>query len=191
MIVSVNVVDEINPFFASFLAKNKDCLEWTSKSVGNFIRARTQEEVKLGAPGGRRFKERTPHRKVRSPLAKAHNKSAPVLPYGKMRRAIGYAYENGGVNVGWTSKTASAYGKIQEEGTKRQVTERMRSLYRMANVKLGRNKQYITVPERPVFEPMSAELFPLLPEYVENKVMSYMNGDIERGKKNPRRYRVY
>lgn len=188
--ISINVMDEISPTVAAMVRGKEKYLRHVAKAIGYWISTETKADIKKGEPGGMAWKKRTPWKKVRKPIAKVKDASAPTSWYGKMKKAIGYSYEDYGVNIGWLSKTAAFYGDIQEAGQTRQVTESVRGLYREAGVSLGANKRNIKLPARPIYKPMSIEMFPKLPEFTEEKLISYVNEKVDFGKRNRRKYRV-
>lgn len=188
MRVEFEINDELSPTIQQLLNNNKTTLRRATKSVGWWLQDTAKEETKKGAPGGISFKERAPYKRVRRPLGK--NGSAPTSWYGKMRRAMGYEYNNGILNVGWTSRSSAIYANIQEYGAMRMVTDKVRKKYFAAGVPIKKNK--IEIPERPIFEPLAHEMFPKISDYVEEKVTEYMTKDVEYGKKKSKReYKVY
>ena len=192
MFYSVSVTDEVNPFLKELLRTNKTFYRRTSKSLGFWFTNQTKEEIAAGRPGGVAFKRRSMWSKVRNPLAQVHNKKAPTKWYGKMRRAFGYEYHDGVVDIGWLSRTAAMYGNWHEEGYRRQVTDKLRLMYHKANVPLRYTKTEIKTPARPIWGPMTVEMFPKVPGYVENKVVEYIDGGVEFSKaKSRRKYKVY
>lgn len=188
MRIAFEINDEISPAIKQLLENNKTTLRRVTKSVGWWLQDTAKDETKKGAPGGVNFKERAPHKRVRRPLGK--NGHAPTSWYGKMRRAMGYEYDNGVLNVGWVSRTSARYANIQEYGAMRTVTDKVRKKYFAAGVPIKKNE--IKIPERPIFEPLAHEMFPKIGNYVEEKVTKYMTKDVEFSKKKSRReYKVY
>lgn len=185
-LIEIDVSDEISPMLQSFLESNTRYFRALGKSVGWWFRDTTKREVSLGSAGGEDFVERIPL-KIRKKL----NPKAPSQWYGRMRQAIGYEYDNGVVKIGWTSPTASRYGNIQEYGTQKYITREMYGFFNKRGVRLSKNKLYLNVPARPIFEPMMNELKPKIAPYINDKVTLYMQGNVEFGKKNRRVYKVY
>ena len=187
MIIEINVADEISPAIKRIIDHNPSYLRKLSKSLGWWFSQNTKKEILSGNPGGERYQERLPldvRRKVgRGQGAKEW--------YGKMRRAIGYQYRNGAVVIGWTSNTAAYYGRIQEFGYKRQVTEAIRKRWAAAGYPLSKNKSELVIPKRPVFDPVTAKLESKVAPYAEEKINAYLTENVEFGKKNRRRYVVY
>ena len=189
---SISVMDEVSPFIQEMLRGNKVFIRRVTKSLGYWFSENTKDEIAAGAPGGVPFKKRALWKKVRNPLAEVHNKKAPTKWYGKMRRAFGYYYHDGSVDIGWRSQTAAWYGNLQEQGYRRGVTDKIRLLYYKAKVPLAFSKKEIKTPARPIWNPMVAELFPKVPNYVETKVVQYLEGVEEMSKaKSRRKYKVY
>jgi len=187
MKIEIDVSDEISPMVQRMLEHNPSYMRHVSKSLGWWFQKNTKTGVKRGAPGGVPFKERIPLR-----VRKAVGASAASSWYGRMKNAIGYSYDGKGtVSIGWTSATAAAYGKIQEYGFERNVTSSMRAHWAAAGYPLSIGKKFLSVPARPIFEPMARELRPQIGSYVENKLQSYIKENVTFGKKNRRIYKVY
>lgn len=185
-ILTVNVIDEVNPVVKNLLQNNATFMRRVTKSVGWWMQSEIKKGIKSGAPGGSSFKKRTPYRRVRAKLVP----HAPTAWYGKMRQAIGYEYKGmGSVVIGWTSRTSAMYGDMQEHGATRQVTAKVQKKYAAAGVPL--KKSAIKLPARPVFDPMTTELRAKAPSYIEEKVAEYVAGNVAFGKKNRREYKVY
>ena len=118
--------------------------------------------------------------------------NAPKKWYSKLKQAIGYEYVgNGTVALGWTSPSSSWIGHLQEYGYKRDVTSLVRAKWARAGHPLSKGKTEINVPERPVFEPMIKQIKPRVAPYIEDKVRTYINENVEFGKRNRRKYKVY
>ncbi len=185
--IQINVSDEISPMLLRMLEHNKAYMRHVTKSLGYMFQKETKAGVSSGSPGGETFPERLPY-KLRKAVGKAG-----FGWYGKMVRAIGYAYNanSGTVDIGWTSSTAAMYGRIQEFGVTKDVTPNMRKHWAAAGYPLSPFTQELEVPARPVFDPMAAKLEPEIPSYVEKKLESYMTENVEYGKKNRRTYKVY
>ena len=185
--IVIEVTDEIEPLLERMASQNPKNIKAVAKSWGWFQQKEIKKGVKSGSPGGATFKERRPH-EVRAAL---QGGSAAKQWYGRMVRAIGYQYDNGAVNVGWTSKTASIYGHKQEFGNVTKVTDEIRKKFGEAGYPLRKDTTHIILPERPVFEPMSGELYSQLAPYVEEKYNQYLTGDVNFAKKARRKYKVY
>ena len=188
MIINIDVQDSISPALLHMLEHNESYLRHVTKSVGWYAQKEIKAGVASGSPNGSTFVERIPFK-----IRKALSQSAKENWYGSMVRAIGYSYEGGAVNVGWTSKSAAAYGKIQEYGHERQVTSNMRKYWASKGIYLSRLTTVLNVPARPIFEPMSVKLEKEIPPYVEEKLKSYMQENIDFGVHNVKRrkYKVY
>lgn len=169
-----------------FLKSNPRYFRALGKSVGWWFQKTTKQEVRLGAPGGEEFVERWAISE-----RKKLNPKAPSQWYGRMKQAIGYEYENGAVKIGWTSATSSRYGNLQEYGYSKYVTHKMFSFFHSKGIHLSKRTTYLNIPARPIFEPMMKELKPQIAPYINGKVTEYMQGNVEFGKKNRRKYKVY
>lgn len=187
MILEIDVTDEITPAIKRFFQRNPKYLKHLTKSVGWYFQRETKKGVSSGEPNGEAYKERIEY-KVR----KALSQSAPKGWYGKLKNAIGYEYVGGGtVHIGWTSATASTYGHLQERGFEKIVTPRMRRYWAHAGFPLAPNKEKMVIPSRPVFEPMTDYMRPKVVPYVNEKYSAYISENVEFGKKNRRKYKVY
>lgn len=184
--VEIIVSDEIGPMLERTLAHNKDYQRKMLKSFGYVTQKKIKEEVVKGAPGGEQFKERIPY-KVR----KAVGGSAAKKWYGKMRKAIGYAYRDNGVDIGWTSRTAAKYGEIQEHGKTYNVTESVRNRWEAAGYPLSGSTTELHVPQRPIFEPMASVVQEDIKPFAEQKMREYMEENVIFAKRSRRKYRVY
>lgn len=184
-IIEIDIADEISPMFADLASKTD--IRRASKSLGWFMQREIKQGIRSGSPGGEAFEDRTAYR-VRKAVGGGH---APTSWYGKLKNAIGYEYDKGTVKVGWTSRTAAYYGRVQEDGTDREVTSAMRKRFAEAGYPISSNKTEISVPDRPVFKPMARELRSKIAPYVEKKLTEYQLKHIEFGKKNKRKYKVY
>lgn len=189
MFYSVNIMDEVSPFIKELLRTNKTFFRRASKSLGWWITDETKKEIAKGAPGGVAFKKRTPWKRVRSSLADARKKKASTKWYGQIRRAFGYEFHDGVVDIGWYTSTAAKYGNMQEAGFRTKVSNKMRLLYQKADVPLSGKKEIIN-PARPIWGPVTRDKFPKIPEYLDKKVIEYLEGGVEFGKKK-RNYTVY
>lgn len=188
MVIDIDVRDSIEPTLVKLLQTNAKYLRAVSKSVGWFVQKETKAGIKSGAPGGQPFEERIPYK-----IRKALSETAKHAWYGAMVNAVGYEYSNGSVNIGWTSKAAAAYGKIQEYGMLREVTSNMRKYWAAVGYPLSKNTEVLNVPERPVFEPMANVVEKQIPSYVEDKLNSYLQETADFGEKQVKRrkYKVY
>lgn len=189
MMIEIDVSDEINPAIQQALNSKSSFLRKITKSLGYMFQKETKKGVKSGAPNGERYPKRVPYK-----LRKALDEHAQEGWYGALQRAIGYEYlGNGSVAIGWTSATASRYGHLQEQGYSRNITSLMRKKWASAGYPLAFNKKVLKTPARPVFEPMSQKIKPMIVPYLEEKVSRYIEGNVEWGKKkNERRvYKVY
>ena len=169
-----------------FLESNPRYFRALGKSVGWMYSKEIKAEIKQGHAGNVEYPERWSLE-----LRRKLDPKAPRLWYGQMRKAIGYEYVDGKVNIGWTSATASRYGDLQEQGFKKAVTQKMRNYFRSVGINLGSSIQQLNIPARPIYEPMATEMSPKIAPYVEEKLTSYIRGNIAFGKKNRRVYKVY
>lgn len=182
--IVIAVKDGISPFILGWLKNNPRFMRSVTKSTGWYTQKGIKDsvpEISLG------WKERVPY-EIRRRLSA----TAPRTWLGRMRRAIGYQYlDNGSVVIGWTSRTAAAYGRIQEEGVIRPVTDFVREFYRKRGVALSAGKKSIHVPARPIYEPAMRIVQPGIVPHIENKVADYIkNGGFIKNVTR-RKYKVY
>lgn len=186
-IITVDVTDEIQPLLERMALNSQRTLGAAAKSLGWFLQKEIKKGIKSGSPGGDTFQERRPY-EVRKALGKG---VAARQWYGRMARAIGYQYSDNVLRIGWTSRTASVYGRKQEFGNVTKVTEEIRRRFARAGYPLRKDTTEIVLPERPVFDPMTGELYPQIAPYVQQKLNEYASGDVAFSKKSRRKYRVY
>ena len=185
--ITVDIKDEITPLIKNYLANNPHMLRSLTKSLGWYVQSSIKKLSR--AQLGRRWRERTPL-KIRRRL----DERAPSAWLGKLRRAIGYAYNNAtqSVAIGWTSPSAAMEGRVQEFGATRQVTPRLQKYFAARGVPLSEHKKRIEVPERPIYEPAMDIIYPNLSGYVTEKVAGYMeNGGHVRNAGKGRKYEVF
>ena len=187
VLFEIDVTDEIQPLLERMANKSAKSLKSAAKSLGYFMQKEIKEGVRSGSPGGDTFIERRPL-EVRRALGGG---SAAKSWYGRMIRAIGYQYDEGILRIGWTSKTAAAYGRKQEFGYKTYVTNAIRKKFGEAGYPLKKSTNYIVLPERNVFDPMTGELEPQIAPYVQMKLNDYADGAVAFSKKARRKYKVY
>lgn len=186
--IHIEVTDELSPAIEYAIAHNAKYKRHVLKAIGYEMRKRIKEGVKSGAPNGCQFKEKFPYE-----YRKALQGGYATMPhnwYGKMKNALRYEYADGGVNLGWGSRTSATYGRKQEEGFKITVTPRVMQKFREAKVPLGEHTKFLHVPPRPFWEPMIQELKPEIVPFIEKRIQEYINGTVEIGKRRRRRYRV-
>lgn len=185
--ITVDIRDEATPLIKSYLANNPKMIASLTKSIGWYVQSNVKKLSTSTLPS--RWADRVPL-KIRRKL----DNKAPKAWLGKLKRAIGYAYNpaSKSVAIGWTSSTAAREGKIQEFGARRQVTPRLQSFFASRGVPLSERKKQIDVPARPIFEPAMEVIHPQLGSYIQNKVASYMeNGGHARTSGKRRKYEVY
>lgn len=186
MIVEINVVDEISPMLQHWIERNPKYFRSLGKSIGWWYQREIKTEVREGHAGNVTYPQRWALKDRRK-----LNPKAPIKWYGRMLRAVGYQYDNGVVKIGWTSSTSARYGNLQEFGYNKVVTERMRKYFRSKGIGISDNTKQLNIPDRPIFEPMADDLFNQIAPYAEEKIKEYMQGNVEFGKKNRRKYKVY
>lgn len=186
MMISVSLKDEITPMITRFLQNNPRFISSLTKSVGWFVQSNTK---KLSQQ-----KRITSKWKKRVPLdiRRKLDDQAPEKWLGQLRQAIGYQYVNGSALVGWTSATAAMEGRIQEFGTTRQVTPRLRQFFSSRGVPLSDRKERIRVPARPLFDPAMDIIQPKLTDFMEQRVYKYIeNGGFTKNVGKGRKYEVF
>lgn len=186
MIAEINVVDEISPMLLNFIEHTPRYERALGKSVGWWYQREIKSEIHSGHAGNVEYPERWPLQERRKLDPKA-----PIQWYGRMAKAIGYEYSNGVVKIGWTSPTSARYGDLQEKGFSKTVTERMRNYFKSVGINLSGKTERLNIPARPIYDPIAIEMSPRVAPYVEEKIQGYIRGNIEFGKKNRRKYKVY
>lgn len=187
MRIDIDVTDELTPAAQYFLANSEVALRRISKSVGWWAQKNIKQGIRSGHPDGQQYESRLPYG-IRRDLAG----KAPRAWYGKLANAFGYEYKgNGIISIGWTSRTAAFYGKVQEFGTTRRVTQSVRNFWAAHGHPLSKNVNELNVPARPIFEPMANVLRKDIASFVEEKVKNYTETTLAYGKKSPRKYKVY
>lgn len=183
--IELSIQDNITPAIAQFLENNPQFIRSLTKSSGWYV----QSQIKKLSQQNRitsKWKQRTPL-EVRRKL----DKEAPEKWLGQLRQAIGYQYVNGAALVGWTSPTAAMYGRVQEFGTTRQITPRLREFFASRGMPLNAKKQRIKVPARPLFEPAMDVVEPKMLDFIEQRVQKYANGGFMKNAGKGRRYEVF
>lgn len=187
--IEVSVQDNITPFISEWLAKMPTWRKRLSRALGWYSQKRIKELSNSGAVTSG-YEARTPYW-VRKALAHGKNPPHDNVWWGKLRRAVGYQADDGVTLIGWTSRSSSAEGRVQEEGTTRQVTPALRRYYAAVGVKLG-GKSTITLPARPLFEPSMRITKPEFGAFMTKKVSEYVQGITHTGiRKSNRKYKVY
>lgn len=184
--ITVDVRDDITPLIRSWLQQNPKFIRSLTKSLGWYV----QREIKTLSRDSRI----TSHWPARTPLKirRKLDTQAPRQWLGKLRNAIGYQYYEGAVMIGWTSATAAAEGRIQEEGTRRTVTPFLRRYFGRRGVPLRGNTTEIYVPARPLFEPAMDLVQPKLGDFVSQRVGEYINnGGFVKSAGKSRKYEVF
>ena len=187
-IVKLTLSDGLTPFVRSWLQNNPRMKRSVLKSAGWFVQA----ELKKGSRGkfiGQNWKPRWALERRR-----IINPEAPRLWYGKLRQAIGYAYNSGTgkVDIGWTSKTSAMEGSMQEEGYKRVITPFMRKFFGERGIYFRRTTKFLEIPARPFVEPKYDEIKGQVPTYINQKVGQYIeNGGFMKKIGKTRKYEVY
>lgn len=185
--ITVDIRDEVTPLIKRYLTDNPRMLASLSKSLGWYVQSETKKLSRGAIAGG--WPKRSPLE-----IRRKFDRSAPKGWLGKLRRAIGYAYNPAtkSVAIGWTSLSSAVDGRIQEFGVTRQVTPRLRNYFAAHGVPLSEGKTSIKIPARPVFEPAMDIIQPKLGDYVTQKVASYMeNGGHARTAGKGRTYEVF
>lgn len=182
--IVISIRDGISPFLQEWLKNNPRFIRSATKSAGWYVQKGIKEsvpEISLG------WKPRIPFW-VRKRLVP----SAPKTWLGRMKRAIGYQYLDGGsVAIGWTSSTAAAYGRIFEQGATRAVNAGTRRRWGRAGVPLKWSTMELHNPARPLYEPAMQIVSPGIVPHVEGKVKQYIENGSFTKKATRRKYKVY
>lgn len=186
--IKLDVRDAISPKIENWLRDNPKYIRSLTKSIGWFV----QKEIKrlsndTAVTSG--WRERMPL-KLRRKLADR----APKQWLGKLKKAIGYSYQqsDGSVVIGWTSRTSAMYGKWQEEGAEKPVTDAVRRRFAAREVPLGAGKKTLKLPQRPLYSPAMRIINPKLKAFVDEKVSKWIkNGGFTRNSVPTRKYEVF
>lgn len=186
--ITLTIQDEITPLIKNYLANNPRMITSLTKSLGWYVQNQTKKLITNQLPGKW-------HRRSPLEIRRKLEEGAPKAWLGKLKRAIGYAYNrsNNSVAIGWTSPSAAMEGKVQEFGLTRSVTENLRRYFAVRGVPLSANKRQIKVPQRLIFEPAMDIIYPSIGQFVSERVAKYManNGEHEHSSTHYRTYRVF
>lgn len=188
MYFRISLEDNISPFVKRWLKNNPRFISSVLKSTGYMV----QNKLKVGIRGnfsGQKWQKRWPLEERRKLSARA-----PAVWYGRLRSALGYAYNPGSssVDIGWTSRTAAIEGNVQEEGTTKLVTPGLRRLFNKRGIHLRKTTTKLITPARPFIEPTYEDIKPQIPKYINEKVQSYIsNGGFVKNIGKGRKYTVY
>ena len=188
MYFKITLEDNITPQIKRWLQDNPRIIRSVLKSTGYMVQKQLKKDIRGDFPG-QNWKERWP-------LAERQKlvKTAPEEWYGKLRNALGYAYNasNNSVSVGWTSRTAAYEGNRQEFGYTKLVTPGMRRDFHRKGIHLRPTTETLTTPARPFVEESYMLIAPAIPGYVRQRVQEYMeNGGFDKKKGKGRKYTVY
>lgn len=188
MYFKITLEDNITPQIKRWLQDNPRFIRSVLKSTGYMVQKQLKKDIRGDFPG-QNWKERWP-------LAERQKlvKTAPEEWYGKLRNALGYAYNasNNSVSVGWTSRTAAYEGNRQEFGYTKLVTPGMRRDFHRKGIHLRPTTETLTTPARPFVEESYMSIAPAIPGYVRQRVQEYMeNGGFDKKKGKGRKYTVY
>lgn len=184
--ITVTIKDQITPEINYFLQNNPRFISSLTKSIGWYVQGRIKK-LTYGSTVTAPWQERIPL-KVRRKL----DPKAPKQWLGQLRRAIGYAYKDGAVNIGWTSSTAAMEGRIQEYGATKTVTPFLRRYFGRRGVHLRWDTTTLTVPARPVFEPSMKVIQPEIGPFMAQKVKNYVEkGGFVKSAGKGRKYEVF
>lgn len=214
--IEIGVSDELSPTVQHALERNKKFVSSVSKSIGFHVQKYIKQAVRSGelASESAGWQRKWFTEGARPPRRELQGGNASTFLYGQMARAIGYAYNQdaSAVDIGWTSRTSAMYGRYNEEGGAQPVTKSIRdrwfAVYKAEIAKYGKEalashdfskflyplsakKTELETPSRPIFLPTMQKVEPKLPAFIDKKVEDYMNGNVEFGKKNRRKYRIY
>lgn len=197
MNITVEYKDEATPFL-NYIIQNRPKWKATAlKSAGWRTSQELKKGIKSAAPGGAPYEplhlDNTKRRALERVMGGKIRRNYP--PMGQLQKAIGYygkMADKGIVPVGWLSRTAVYLGDKQQQGYKTEITPKVRRLFAAAGIKLSKNKRVLSTPSRKTFAPMEAMLSRIARDQFASKLISYFNGNTERGTAASKRvYRVY
>lgn len=193
----VIIKDNATPYLIYMMAAAPANFRKAMKSLGWYMQKEIKAGIRSKNPGGEHWADfidpriraqlegKTKRNMVRI-LKKDENwkrkyaqdesgKSVTYKPYGKLQRAIGYAYsrEEGKLEVGYLSKSALRLGTMMENGVSKPVTAGVRKMYFAHAVPIGPHKEIIKIPPRPLMQPMRKILMPQMVPYLEKKLIEY------------------
>ncbi|MBQ8691278.1 MAG: hypothetical protein IJ516_05590 [Phascolarctobacterium sp.] len=188
-IAKVALQDGLTPFTRNWIANNPRMFRSLMKSAGWFVQKELKKASRGNVGSSASWKERWPleRRRIIDP-------EAPRLWYGKLRNALGYAYDKNekAVNLGWTSKTSAMYGRMQEEGYRRVVTPFIRRFFGKRGIYFRRTTKFLEIPARPFIDEKMDEIRNDVSTFVNNRVEQYIeNGGFMKKIGKGRKYTVY
>ena len=145
MYFKIDLEDGISPVVQRWLKNNPRFISSVLKSTGYMVQNELKEAVR-----GKFTGQSWPQRWTLQDRRKL-SRTAPGVWYGRLKNALGYAYDpaDSSVNVGWTSRTAAFEGNVQEEGVTKQVTPGLRRLFHKRGIHLRATTTKLVTPERP------------------------------------------
>ncbi len=188
MYLKIDLEDGISPVVQRWLKNNPRFISSVLKSTGYMVQNELKEAVR-----GKFTGQSWPQRWTLQDRRKL-SRTAPGVWYGRLKNALGYAYDpaDSSVNVGWTSRTAAFEGNVQEEGVTKQVTPGLRRLFHKRGIHLRATTTKLVTPERPFIEPKYMDIRDKIPAYITQKVQEYMdNGGFVKNVGKGRKYTVY
>lgn len=185
--IALEVKDEITPMISLWLSTNPKFIRSLTKSVGWYVQKNIKQLVNDPSFNSR-WPARMPYEKRRK-LAARFRKRTSKQWMGRLKKAIGYGYDSASSStmIGWTSSASAYDGDRFEKGVKYRITPTLRRYFALKGMVLSKDKPYIDVPARPLFEPAMKVIQPKLKPYIEEKVSGYIrNGGFQRNpaKKN-------
>lgn len=196
MYFELEVDDAASPFLQKFIEEKPRWLSSALKSAGYWAQKEIKTGILSGAPGGQPYARMMPvwmRRKLEKALG--HQVRRSYTPMGKLVKAVGYdkTYASTGlVTVGWLSSNAVNYGEKQEKGFFTKVNDRMRGAFIIAGIYFPQSKTTIAVPARPTYGPMKPVIQRGATKRVEEKIQSYLKGNMERSRPTTRaKYMVH
>lgn len=179
------IIDGATPFLKYMAATKPDWMRKSLKSFGWFSQQQIKAGIRSGAPGGQSYPASVPEgirNALRNYYGGKDKKRYP--PLGKLVNAVGYQYKEDYVVVGWLSQSAVLLGEKIEAGSQKTVSKKMQKFFFASGVPLVEGT--IDVAPRKTFGPMQNVLAPKASEYIEGKIIEYMNG-AQTGKATTRR----
>jgi len=195
--LELKIIDAATPFL-NYMAQTKpDWMRKSLKSAGWWMGQEIKKGIRSGAPGGQKYIERMSNQRrqdIDDIMASKNANRKPQRSYpimGDLPKSVGYQYSESSVLVGYLSKGAVRIGQWQENGVTQTVTDKMRRLMFGADIGLQQGRNFIITPARPTFAPMKRALEPKIADYIETKIINYMQkGTGWEPSTKTRKYRV-
>ena len=196
MELKITYDDMSTPFLKQLVANNPKWIASALKSAAWQTQKTIKSGIKSGAPGGQEYAPMMPA-KMRRALEEVLGGDGKTRypPMGRLQQAVGYdksQANEGIVTVGWLSHSSVYLGSKQQQGYETEVTDRIRRAFAAAGIKLKAGKTALHTASRPTFDPMMPIVAPVAAQAMQDKLLSYINGNTSRSSAASNRvYHVY